>query len=380
MHRRKFLQSTAAALAAAQVGSNLPAGQEDEGKEGSSPDSREHPLIIPGYSGSRPGIQIGTQLSPGATDEEMEFARQLGVEWVMTSLPPRDQNLEGYLALKKKFATRGLKIYRLANHGCHNMEEVTLNLPGRDEKIEEYLRYIRLLGKAGIHYATYAHMANGIWSSGSETIRGGARARALRLDRDPTGAWNGKRWKGSLSHGRRYSEEELWENYTHFIRKVVPVAEEAGVYIGIHPDDPPVYDLGGIPRCIFGNFAGYERALEIAGSPNIGVCLCVGCWLEGGPAMGKDVVQAIRHFAGKKKLFKVHFRNVTAPLPEGFAETLLDDGYMNMYHVVRALHDTGYNGAVISDHVPRMAGGRWAAEAYSVGYIRALIRAASTPV
>ena len=331
--------------------------------------------MIPGYYGSQPGIQIGTQLPPNAGEEDMRFVRQLGVEWVMTSLPPQDQNLESYSALKRRFAAQGLKIYRLANHRCHNMEEVTLNLPGRDEKIQEYLRYIRLLGEAEIHYATYAHMANGIWSSESEFIRGGAQARALRLDKNPVGNWVGKTWKGALTNGRRYSEDELWENYIYFIRKVVPVAEEARVYIGIHPDDPPVYDLGGIPRCIFGNFAGYQRAMKIADSPNIGVCLCVGCWLEGGTRMGKDVLETIRYFVDRKKLFKVHLRNITAPLPEGFAETFLDDGCMNMCRVMRTLHKTGFNGAVISDHIPQMVGGARASEAFAVGYMRALIQA-----
>jgi mannonate dehydratase len=277
--------------------------------------------------------------------------------------------------LIQRFADHGLKIYRLANHACHNMEEVTLNLPGRDAKIEEYLRYIRLMGEAGIHYSTYAHMGNGIWSSETEITRGGARARALRLDKDPVGRWDGKTFQSPLSHGRRYTEEELWDNYTYFIKQVVPVAEQAGVFIGIHPDDPPVYELAGVPRSIFGNFDGYVRALEIADSPNIGVCLCVGSWIEGGTATGKYVVDAIRHFGSQKKLFKIHFRNVSAPLPEGFVETFPDDGYVNMYHVMRALHETGFTGAVISDHLPSMVGGRRAAEAFAVGYMRALIQA-----
>jgi len=336
-----------------------------------------YPLVVPGYFGRRPGIQIGTQLRASASDEQMQHARALGAEWVMTGLPPKQHTLDDYLALKRRFGAHGLTIYRLANDRCHNMEEVTLNLPGRDAKIEEYLRYIRLLGKAGIHYATYAHMGNGIWSSRSEAVRGGARARALRLDKDPVGTWGGKRWRGPLSHGRRYTEEEIWENYTYFIRKVVPVAEESRVFIGIHPDDPPVYGLGGVPRCIFGTFAGYKKALEIAKSANVGVCLCVGCWLEGGPAMGGDVLEAIRYFAARRKLFKIHLRNVSAPLPEGFVETFLDDGYMSMVRVVKTLNDSGFSGAVISDHVPDMDGQRAHAEAFSLGYLRALVRAAA---
>lgn len=334
-----------------------------------------YPLIIPGYFGSQPGIQLGTQLGHNASDDELTFARQLGVEWVMTGLPDDRHTLADYLALRQRFADHGLKVYRLANHRCHNMESITLALGDREAKLAEYLDYIRLLGAAGIHYSTYAHMANGIWSSERESVRGGAPARALRLDQSPIGWWIERQWQGELTHGRAYSEEELWDNYAWFMQRVVPVAEEAGVFIGIHPDDPPVFGLGGIPRCIFGTFEGYQRALDIADSPNIGVCLCVGCWLEGGPAMGADVPDAIRAFGAQGKLFKVHLRNVTAPLPEGFVETFLDDGYQNMVEVVRALAEIGFTGALISDHLPGMVGGRYASEGYAVGYMRALIQA-----
>jgi mannonate dehydratase len=374
--RRCFLGSAAAAMAMARYANGQQKAGHKAAEARAAATANGHPLVVPGYFGTRPGVQLGTQLPPTAGEDDMRFARQLGVEWVMTSLRPQESTLENYQALIRRFAAQGLKIYRLANDNCHNMEEVTLNLPGRDAKIEEYLEYIRLLGKVGIYYSTYAHMGNGIWSSPRrEETRGGADARALRLD-TAVGRWAGKTWQQPLSHGRRYTEEELWDNYTFFIRKVVPVAEEAGVYIGIHPDDPTGFEMGGVPRCIFGNFAGYVRALEIANSPNIGVCLCVGSWIEGGERTGKHVVDAIRHFAGQKKLFKIHFRNVSAPLPAGFVETFPDDGYVDMSKVMRALVESGYTGAVISDHLPNMVGGRRSAEAFALGYMRGLIQAA----
>jgi mannonate dehydratase len=154
-----------------------------------------------------------------------------------------------------------------------------------------------------------------------------------------------------LSHGREYSKEEIWENYTYFIKKVVPVAEEAGVRIGIHPDDPPQPVLGGVPRCIFSNFEGYKRAIEIANSPNVGVCLCVGSWLEGGKMTGADPVEMVKYFGSRKKLFKIHFRNVSAPLPH-FTETMIDDGYYDMSKVMKALVEVKFEGIVIPDHVP----------------------------
>ncbi len=331
---------------------------------------------IPGYYSSQPGIQLGSQFSSSATDDDLTFAQQLGIEWAMVNVDdPELHSADGYRAIRSRFEAAGLRIYRLANHRCHNMTSVTLGLPDRDERIAEYLQYIRNLGAAGIHYSTYAHMANGIWSSAREPIRGGAESRSFHIDQPHTGHWIGETFEGPLTHSREYTEAELWDNYAYFIRQVVPVAEEAGVWIGIHPDDPPVYPLGGIPRSIFGTFEGYRRAIEMAASPNIGVCLCVGCWLEGGAAMGKDVIETIHYFGSRRKLFKIHLRNVTAPMPEGFAETYMDAGYMDPLEVISALHAVKFDGAIISDHLPTMVGGRRAAEAYHIGYMRGLVNA-----
>jgi len=219
-------------------------------------------------------------------------------------------------------------------------------------------------------------MGNGIWSSARETTRGGAPARAFDMAKNPKGNWAGKIFEGPLTHGRKFSKEELWENYTYFIRQVVPVAEELGIRIGIHPDDPPVPELGGVPRCIFGNFDGYARALEIANSPNIGVCLCAGTWMEGGKQMGKDVFEAARAFAKMDKLWKIHFRNVSGPIPY-FVETFVDNGYTDMLKLMKTLYEVDFRGAVIADHVPTMVGGPRVGWAYSIGYIKALLAAVS---
>ena len=183
----------------------------------------------------------------------------------------------------------------------------------------------------------------------------------------------------SLSHGREYSEEEIWDNYTYFIKQAAPVAEEAGVMIGIHPDDPPALHLAGIPRCIFSSFEGYKRALEIADSPNVGMCFCVGCWLEGGDLMGKDVLESIRYFGERSKIFKVHFRNVDQPLPH-FVETFVDNGYQDMYHVAKVLREVDFNGVLIPDHIPSMAGDHRVGTAYTIAYMNALVKRANEEV
>ena len=169
-----------------------------------------------------------------------------------------------------------------------------------------------------------------------------------------------------------FTKDEIWENYTYFIKQVARVAEEAGVRIGIHPDDPPVPVLAGVPRCIFSNFEGYKRALEIANSPNVGICLCCGTWLEGGRKLtGKDPEEMIRHF-GAEKIWKIHFRNVSAPLPH-FVETFMDNGYYDMSKIMRALQDVGFDGIVILDHSPSMVGGNYTQTAYGFAYMKGLL-------
>jgi mannonate dehydratase len=315
-----------------------------------------------------PGIKISLQIPNDFDEEDLAFANQMGVEYV--SIPTRGGTYEVFSEFKRRVEAAGLKVANIGNSSVHNMPEVTLNLPGRDEKIEEYKQYLRNLARAGIHYTTYAHMGNGIWSSEREETRGGASARAFRVA-TAKGYWQGEVFEPPLSHGRKYSDDELWENYTYFIKQVAPLAEELGIRIGIHPDDPPVLELGGVPRSIFGKFDGYVKALEIANSPNIGVCLCCGTWMEGGEAIGKDVIGAIREFSKMDKLWKIHFRNVTKPTPD-FIETFVDDGYTDMKQVMRALVDADFRGILIADHVPQMVGGRKAGWAYSIGYIKAL--------
>ncbi|MFC1715620.1 mannonate dehydratase, partial [Candidatus Poribacteria bacterium] len=173
-----------------------------------------------------------------------------------------------------------------------------------------------------------------------------------------------------LTHGREYTAEEMWDNYTYFIRAMVPVAEEAGVRMALHPDDPPVESLGGVAR-IFRNFEGFKRATEIVDSDYNGLEFCQGCWAE----MGEDVCAAIRYFAERGKIFYVHFRDVVGTVPN-FREAFIDSGDTDMYKAIRAYKESGFNGILIPDHVPHMVNDiRWSyiGRAYAIGYMKALL-------
>ena len=214
------------------------------------------------------------------------------------------------------------------------------------------------------------------WGTGSGARSGKRPAAARRpgefdLAKAEEGHWGGRLFQMPLTHGREYSEDEIWDNFAHFIGEVAPVAEEAGVRIGIHPDDPPQPELGGIPRCIFSSFDGYYRAMEIADSPNVGLCFCIGCWLEGGSLMGKGVEDALRHFGEQGKVLQ-------GPLPERGPAPAPFRGNLHRQRLLRyvpgaarVLEETGFYGVMIPDHIPEMAGDGRIGYAYSIAYMKA---------
>ena len=120
------------------------------------------------------------RLPPSRPTRICSFSSRSGAEYVSVGSTPDLRTAEGFLQIKKRYADAGITVWNIGNTNVHNMPEVTLNLPGRDQKIEEYKQYLRNLGKAGIYYTTYAHMGNGIWSSGrrhhSRRVRPGVRS------------------------------------------------------------------------------------------------------------------------------------------------------------------------------------------------------------
>ena len=325
-----------------------------------------------------PGVKITAQMSPEPREQDVAFVRQMGIEHVVLWTDATKSSAEYYTERKAYFAANGLNVYGFGNWDVHNQDAIVLNLANRDEKVDEYVRHIRSLGKAGIPYTTYAHMPNGIWSTEPELTRGGAPARGFDEAKATSGHWHGRQYDLPLTNEREYTEEEVWANFEYFIKRAARAAEEEGVFIGIHPDDPPIARMGGVPR-IFSTFENYKRALAIADSPNVGICLCVGCWLEGGELWGVDAITAIRYFAEQNKLFKVHFRNVHAPLPH-FVETFIDDGYQDMYQIMKTLQEVGFRGVAIPDHIPKMSDDPRLGTAYTIGYMKALLQRAKEEV
>ena len=193
-----------------------------------------------------------------------------------------DANYDYMVETRHLLEQHGIVLCNIGILDLHCDPTMVLGLPGFDEKIAQYKDYLRDLGRAGIGYTTYAHMANIKLLPYYQTAVGQTRGIPTRefdieLAKDLT-----------LSNDRFYDEDEVWATLAQIIREVVPVAEDAGVRIGLHPDDPPVPDLGGVGQVVR-SFANYQRAVDLADSPNFGLCFYVGSWAEGGAALGKDV-------------------------------------------------------------------------------------------
>jgi mannonate dehydratase len=318
-----------------------------------------------------PGIKICVMVSPDTRDEELIFAKQLGVThvftWVDTEGPSEYQSL---FSIRKKIESFDLTLHNVGHNKLAKVDRIHLNLPGRDEAIERFKEFIRNLGKAGIHTTTFTWEQALARSTAPERVRGGALARAVDME---------VLQKEPPSHEGKYTEKDIWDNFTYFIEQVIPAAEEAGVRLALHPNDPPVPQIGGIP-CLIHSFETYKRAFAIADSDNLGMEFCVGCWLQGGKNFG-DLFEGIKHFVERNKVFIVHFRNVSSSHPH-FVETFLDEGYMDMYRVMRAFQEAGYDGTMINDHTPHMINdpGDSKAIAYAVGYMKALLKWARSEV
>jgi mannonate dehydratase len=179
-----------------------------------------------------------------------------------------------------------------------------------------------------------------------------------------------------LTHGRVVAADEMWRSYEYFIRALLPVAEEAGVTMALHRDDPPVESIGGVAR-LFWNVEGFRRALEeIAPSPAHGLTLCMGCFSEVGGA-----IEPIEYFGGRGKIVYGHFRDVKGTVPR-FDECFLGEGNTDVVQAMVALKRVGFTRFMVDDHVPAMVDDtEWhhRGRALETGYMLGLLEAVKQP-
>lgn len=324
---------------------------------------------------------------PTQPTQRWELAKQMGVDCAVTKLPTVDgsrQDSSNYddrtgganptantdtkpwdyeplLHLNQRFENQGFDLQVIEDRPP--MDKIRMGEPGRDEEIEEICRMLRNMGEVGIPIWCSSFRAKFNWGRTATNIpiRGGALVSGYDhslVEDAPT--------VGNLS------EEELWENLEYFLERVGPVAEEAGVKMALHPDDPPVSELRGISR-IMTSIDAFDRLLNIYPSEYNGITFGQGNFA----LMDTSLPEAARHF--QDRINFVHFRDVVGTR-EKFREEFHDNGPTDMLKMMETYRDIGFDGPIRPDHVPTMAGEsndtpgyEMKGRLFAVGYMKGLL-------
>lgn len=308
-------------------------------------------------------MKIGLVLTP-LDDSNLRLASQIGAEEVVYYDMYGVPQLEQLMAAKKQVESFGLKMTVVEGGPPNN--DIVLGKSGRDAEIEHYKRCLDAMNKAGVKVLCYNFMPLSLRvarTSYETSERGGAKTNSFEMC-----AWD----NDARTRDGETRDEQLWDNLEYFLKRIVPTAEELGVKLAMHPDDPPISPLRGLAR-IMRNVEGFQRLVDTVKSPCNGLTLCQGCFSE----MGADIPSVIHCF--KDSIHFVHFRDTIAT-PTGFRETFHDNGRTDMAACMRAYREIGYKGVMRPDHVPMLEGEEGPAHGYTmkgrlfaVGYMRGLM-------
>jgi len=323
---------------------------------------------------------ILTDFLPPKRDRSWDYALQAGVTHAIARCHPRDTGLnppwdiDALRTVQRNFATAGLNLIGLEGDEF-DMRRIKLGLDGRDEDLELYQRMLANMGELGIGLLCYNFMATIGWCRTHTHVptRGGALTNRFQLSAlDPN----------PVPPEDRVTEEKLWDNYTYFVRAVLPAAEKAGVNMGLHPDDPPLSPLRGVER-IFTKPESFARAMSLSDSPSHRITFCQANF----KLMGEDIYALAKEWCGKKKIFFVHFRDVDGT-PVKFHETFHDNGPTDMVRMLEVYSKAGFVGPIRPDHAPALAGeaqtGRasgytMGGKVFAFGYMKGIMDALKLP-
>jgi mannonate dehydratase len=323
-------------------------------------------------------MKVGTQHD--SSDATLGVLAALGVNNICSTLPsPRfDQqwSVDALSRLRERVERFGITLdmvpLPLSSNEISRFENPNIMLgksPERDREIDDICEMIRNASRAGIPALKYNMTLIGVIRTGAEPGRGGARYSTFVYD---------KVGDQPLTEAGPVTADAYWERITYFLERVIPVAEEYKVKMACHPQDPgmpPGRGYRGV-ETVLGSVDGLKRFIEIKASPYHGFNFCQGTVSEMLQKPGEEIFDVIRYFGSRKKIFNVHFRNIRGRFLD-FRETFIDDGDVDMLKALRVYKEVGFDGMLMPDHVPAIAGDTRGAQAfaYTFGYIKALIAA-----
>jgi mannonate dehydratase len=298
-----------------------------------------------------------------------------GSGWGFAGKPGAIWTVDELMRLKSDIRAAGLELEAIENFDPANWYDVLLDGPKKAEQMEGLKQIIRNVGKAGIPVFGYNFSLAGVSSRITGNFaRGGAHSvgmdgvdnRPLPLgmvwnmvydERAPSG------FLGEISH------ETLWQRLAYFLGELIPVAEEAGVRLAAHPDDPPVPYVRGTPRLVYQPQL-YQKLLDLQPGRANALEFCLGSIAE---MTEGDVYEATAQYA--EHIAYVHFRNVRGKAPY-YNEVFIDEGDIDMVRILRILKAGNFDGVLIPDHTPQMTcEAPWhAGMAYTLGYMKAAMK------
>jgi len=296
--------------------------------------------------------------------------------WGVAGDPEKLWTVAQLKKLRAEIEDAGLALAAIENLDPAHWHDVLLDGPRRPEHIENVKTIVRRMGEAGIPVLGYNFSLAGV--CGRVTTTSG-RGRALTLgmegpaDEEPVP--NGMVWNmvydqtappGALPV---VSPEELWRRLQRFLEDVIPVAEQSGVQLAAHPDDPPMPTMRGQPRLVFQPHM-YQRLLDLIPSRSNALEFCVGTVAE---MTEGDVHDAVDRYSGQGKIAYLHLRNVAGKVPH-YRETFIDEGDVDMVRILTILERNHFDGVIVLDHTPQMScEAPWhAGMAHTLGFILAV--------
>ncbi|TCL61479.1 D-mannonate dehydratase [Hydrogenispora ethanolica] len=291
-------------------------------------------------------------------------------------------------ALKSQVNQAGLEMEVIESVNIH--DDIKLGVASRDQYIENYRQTIRNLGKAGVKVICYNFMPVFDWTRSdlAKPLADGSTVLSYEerlipkdplkmmeeIERNANGfsmpGWEPERLKELKLLFEKYAgvdAEKLTANLKYFLEAVIPVCEEADVKMAIHPDDP-AWPIFGLPR-IVNSRENLMTLVKLVDSPYNGLTLCTGS-LGSNPE--NNVPEIIREFSAMGRIHFAHVRNIKIEGYRNFHEVshLSSDGSLDMFAIMKALYDTGFQGYIRPDH-GRMIWGEKARPGYGL-YDRAL--------
>ena len=326
-------------------------------------------------------MRVGTQ--HGDSDEILRYMAAFGVNHVCSRLPSERMDekwsVDALSRLRERVESFGITLdlvpLPLSSNEIEKFEMPNIMLGKsheRDREIDDVCQMIRNTARAGIPGLKYNLTYIGVVRTPSTKGRGGADYSTFVYDQakqDPP-----------LTKAGPVSADAYWERVTYFLERVMPVATEYKVKMAFHPQDPAMpADRGyrGV-HTVLGTVEGLKRFVTIAESPYHGLNFCQGTVSEMLRKPGEEIFDVIRYFGSRGKIFNVHFRNIRGGFLD-FQETFIDDGDVDMLKAMRVYKEVGFDGMMMPDHVPSIAGDArgFQAFAFTFGYIKALIAAVS---